>query len=131
MRQILKEDHVEHRWGWVQVFRMVRPWNSWMLVCFPSPEWGDTWKPAEEDYIRHLRYVIGRDLDIPIKLKKISGWRVNDAFAEEYRGGRVFGMGDAVHRHPPSNGLGSNTCIQDAFNLSWKLAYVLKGMHSS
>ncbi len=36
-------------------------------------------------------------------------------------------MGDAIHRHPPSNGLGSNTSIQDAFNLAWKLAAVLKG----
>jgi 2,4-dichlorophenol 6-monooxygenase len=32
-----------------------------------------------------------------------------------------------VHRHPPSSGLGSNTCIQDAFNLAWKLAYAVKG----
>jgi hypothetical protein len=37
-----------------------------------------------------------------------------------------FCLGDAVHRHPPLNGLGSNTCIQDAYNLAWKLAYVLK-----
>jgi 2-polyprenyl-6-methoxyphenol hydroxylase-like FAD-dependent oxidoreductase len=33
----------------------------------------------------------------------------------------VFCAGDAVHRHPPSNGLGSNTSIQDAYNLAWKL----------
>lgn len=33
-------------------------------------------------------------------------------------------FGDATHRHPPFNGLGSNTCIQDAFNLAWKVAYV-------
>ncbi len=39
----------------------------------------------------------------------------------------MFCMGDAVHRHPPSNGLGSNTSIQDAFNLAWKLAMVVKG----
>jgi 2,4-dichlorophenol 6-monooxygenase len=39
----------------------------------------------------------------------------------------VFCMGDATHRHPPSNGLGSNTSIQDAFNLAWKLAFVVKG----
>jgi len=32
-----------------------------------------------------------------------------------------------VHRHPPSSGLGLNTCVQDAFNLAWKLAYVIKG----
>lgn len=41
-----------------------------------------------------------------------------------------FCLGDAVHRHPPLNGLGSNTCIQDAFNLAWKLAYVCKGLAS-
>jgi 2,4-dichlorophenol 6-monooxygenase len=39
----------------------------------------------------------------------------------------VFCAGDAVHRHPPSSGLGSNTCLQDAFNLAWKLAYVARG----
>jgi 2,4-dichlorophenol 6-monooxygenase len=39
----------------------------------------------------------------------------------------VFCGGDAVHRHPPSSGLGSNTCIQDAFNLAWKLAFVIHG----
>nr|WP_299372846.1 FAD-dependent monooxygenase [uncultured Tateyamaria sp.] len=40
---------------------------------------------------------------------------------------RVFIMGDAAHRHPPSNGLGSNTSIQDAFNLAWKLSAVIRG----
>ena len=38
-----------------------------------------------------------------------------------------FCLGDAVHRHPPINGLGSNTCIQDAYNLAWKIAYVING----
>jgi hypothetical protein len=33
-------------------------------------------------------------------------------------------LGDAIHRHPPTLGLGSNTCIQDAFNLAWKIAMV-------
>jgi 2,4-dichlorophenol 6-monooxygenase len=36
-------------------------------------------------------------------------------------------MGDACHRHPPNNGLGANTSIQDAYNLAWKLALVLRG----
>ena len=48
-------------------------------------------------------------------------------YATHMQKGRVFCMGDATHRHPPSNGLGSNTSIQDAFNLAWKLAAVLKG----
>ena len=38
----------------------------------------------------------------------------------------MFAAGDAVHRHPASNGLGSNTSIQDSYNLAWKLAAVLK-----
>lgn len=38
-----------------------------------------------------------------------------------------FCLGDAVHRHPPFNGLGSNTCVQDAYNLAWKIAYVMAG----
>ena len=46
--------------------------------------------------------------------------------AQEYRRARVFCAGDAVHRHPPMNGLGGNTCIQDAFNLAWKIAAVLR-----
>jgi 2,4-dichlorophenol 6-monooxygenase len=39
----------------------------------------------------------------------------------------VFCAGDAIHRHPPSNGLGSNTSVQDSYNLAWKLAAVLRG----
>ena len=48
-------------------------------------------------------------------------------YAERYVEGRVYCMGDACHRHPPSNGLGSNTSIADAYNLAWKLALVLDG----
>jgi 2,4-dichlorophenol 6-monooxygenase len=48
-------------------------------------------------------------------------------YATHMQSGRVFIMGDAAHRHPPSNGLGSNTSIQDSFNIAWKLAAVIKG----
>src|SRR3978361_1162573 len=41
--------------------------------------------------------------------------------------GRILCMGDAVHRHPPTNGLGLNTSVADAFNVAWKLALVLEG----
>jgi len=41
-----------------------------------------------------------------------------------------FCLGDACHRHPPTNGLGSNTCIQDAFNLAWKVNLVHRGAAS-
>jgi 2,4-dichlorophenol 6-monooxygenase len=52
---------------------------------------------------------------------------VNHQYATTISGGRVFCAGDAIHRHPPTNGLGSNTSIQDSYNLAWKLALVVAG----
>jgi 2,4-dichlorophenol 6-monooxygenase len=105
--------------------RMVRPWNQWLIV------WGyDIAKdpPVLDDAAatRIAHALIGDD-SIPIRIQSTSVWTVNHMFATRYAEGRVFCMGDAVHRHPPSNGLGSNTSIQDAYNLTWKLAMVLKG----
>jgi 2,4-dichlorophenol 6-monooxygenase len=108
--------------------RMVRTWDEWLLI------WGyDINQPApkvtEEICLQLARQLIG-DNEIPIEVTSWSTWTVNHMYAKENTRGRVFCMGDAVHRHPPSNGLGSNTSIQDAFNLSWKLALVLKGQAS-
>jgi 2,4-dichlorophenol 6-monooxygenase len=105
--------------------RMVRPWNEWLIV------WGyDINQPPPEvddaTAIRIAHSLIGDDT-VPIKIRSTSIWTVNHMYATRYAEGRVFCMGDAVHRHPPSNGLGSNTSIQDAYNLAWKLAFVLKG----
>ncbi len=107
------------------VVRMVRPWNEWLII------WGyDISQPRPEltdDQAKGIiRQLIG-DPDIAIDLTAISYWTVNNVYATHMQNGRVFVMGDAAHRHPPSNGLGSNTSIQDAFNLAWKLAAVLKG----
>lgn len=107
------------------VFITVRPWNEWVLVFMydPSTERIDT---SEEAMLPRIRKAIGDD-SIPIKIKDVSKWQVNHVLATEYRRGRVFLAGDAAHRHPPANGLGSNTSIQDAYNLAWKLAAVVKG----
>ncbi|MGA2212817.1 MAG: FAD-dependent monooxygenase [Bryobacteraceae bacterium] len=107
------------------VIRMVRPWNEWLAIWgydihAGAPQLTDQ---AAEAIVRNL---IG-DQDIPIQIRSRSLWTVNDMYATRYSTGRVFCMGDAVHRHPPMNGLGSNTSIQDAYNLAWKLALVLKG----
>ena len=47
--------------------------------------------------------------------------------AAGYRDGRVLLAGDAAHVHPPAGGQGLNTGVQDAVNLGWKLAQVVKG----
>ena len=105
--------------------RMVRPWNEWLIV------WGyDINSPPPEvtdEFATSVVHQLVGDDTIDVKIKMTSVWTVNNWFATENTRGRVFCAGDAVHRHPPSNGLGSNTSIQDSFNLAWKLAAVIKG----
>jgi 2,4-dichlorophenol 6-monooxygenase len=57
----------------------------------------------------------------------ISPWVMEGVLADEFRAGRVFLLGDAAHRHPPTGGLGLNSAVHDAYNLCWKLAAVLAG----
>ncbi|MGU7774624.1 FAD-dependent oxidoreductase [Burkholderia sp. MR1-5-21] len=107
------------------LIRMVRPWNEWLIV------WGyDINEPTPVvDQARATaiaRQLVGKP-DLEIELLGTSTWTVNNMYATRMQDGRVFCMGDATHRHPPSGGLGSNTSIQDAFNLAWKLAAVIKG----
>ncbi len=105
--------------------RMVRPWNEWLIV------WGYDINGPEPEVTPEFATGVARQLvgdpNLEIELLSASVWTVNNRYATRTTNGRVFCMGDAIHRHPPSNGLGSNTSIQDAFNLAWKLAMVLKG----
>jgi 2-polyprenyl-6-methoxyphenol hydroxylase-like FAD-dependent oxidoreductase len=57
----------------------------------------------------------------------LAGFRINGRKVQEYRSGRVFLVGDAAHVHSPAGGQGMNTGMQDAFNLAWKLALVIRG----
>ena len=58
---------------------------------------------------------------------KMLGFAIGAQVAQQYRVGRIFLVGDAAHIVPPTGGLGANTGIQDAHNLAWKLAAVVKG----
>jgi 2-polyprenyl-6-methoxyphenol hydroxylase-like FAD-dependent oxidoreductase len=58
----------------------------------------------------------------------LSRFRINERKVADYRAGRVFVAGDAAHVHSPAGGQGMNTGMQDAFNLSWKLALVCRGL---
>ncbi|MEU0469820.1 FAD-dependent monooxygenase [Amycolatopsis sp. NPDC006131] len=105
--------------------RMVRPWDEWLLtwgydIEQPPPE-------VDEATARQIVHDLVGDASVDVEISSTSLWTVNHSYATEYSRGRVFCAGDAVHRHPPSNGLGSNTSIQDSYNLAWKLAMVLRG----
>ncbi len=74
------------------------------------------------------------DVDSGGKLLDV-GWtslfRANVRMVDRYRVGRVFLAGDAAHVHSPAGGQGLNTGIQDAYNLGWKLAGILRGADES
>ena len=104
--------------------RMVRPWNEWLIV------WGyDINQPPPEVDEQAARQIVRNLLGMPdldVEITGTSLWGNNEMYATYLQNGRVFCAGDAVHRHPPSNGLGSNTSVQDSYNLAWKLAAVLR-----
>jgi 2-polyprenyl-6-methoxyphenol hydroxylase-like FAD-dependent oxidoreductase len=56
-----------------------------------------------------------------------SKWETWVRLADTFRDGNVFLAGDSAHVHSTTGGQGMNCCMQDAFNLGWKLAMVLKG----
>ncbi|MGW8692786.1 FAD-dependent oxidoreductase [[Kitasatospora] papulosa] len=74
-------------------------------------------------FARHTRLPAGHLTGAAL----LSTYRVNVRMADRYRVGRVLLAGDAAHVHAIAGGLGMNTGIQDAFNLGWKLAQVLRG----
>jgi 2-polyprenyl-6-methoxyphenol hydroxylase-like FAD-dependent oxidoreductase len=58
----------------------------------------------------------------------LASFRINERKVADYRVGRVFLAGDAAHIHSPAGGQGMNTGMQDACNLAWKLAMVIRGL---
>jgi 2-polyprenyl-6-methoxyphenol hydroxylase-like FAD-dependent oxidoreductase len=60
-------------------------------------------------------------------LRWSSMFGISMRLADRYRVGNAFIAGDAAHIHPPTGGQGMNTGIQDAYNLAWKMALVLRG----
>ncbi|CAN5392574.1 FAD-dependent monooxygenase [soil metagenome] len=107
------------------LLRTVHPWDEWITGWGVDPSQGEP-NFSTASLVARIRTLVG-DPDLQPEIVDTSTWQVNDAFAEIYHAGRVFVGGDAVHRHPPSGGLGSNTSVQDAFNLAWKLAFVIQG----
>jgi 2-polyprenyl-6-methoxyphenol hydroxylase-like FAD-dependent oxidoreductase len=67
--------------------------------------------------------------EIPIEVLSVTTWTAGHALvANKFQQGRVFIGGDAAHLFTPTGGLGYNTAVEDAVNLGWKLAHVLRGL---
>ena len=84
----------------------------------------DHWTP--EDARRVFCEAVGADL--PVEVLSTGTWLAGHALvAQRFQQGRVFLAGDAAHLFTPTGGLGYNTAVEDAINLGWKLAMVVRG----
>ncbi|MFE2857755.1 FAD-dependent monooxygenase [Streptomyces lavendulae] len=81
-------------------------------------------RPAEVREVLHATH--GGALDVA-EIRYSSRFSNASRQLEQYRHGRVFFAGDSAHIHSPAGGQGLNLGVQDAFNLGWKLAAVLRG----
>ncbi len=87
---------------------------------------GDVSDQADSDIVQRLRRSTGAD--IPIEIIALNPWTAGVALvAESFGRGRVALAGDAVHLFTPTGGFGMNTGLDDAANLSWKLAALVQG----
>jgi 2,4-dichlorophenol 6-monooxygenase len=103
------------------------------------------WGPQSEEWVFHLNYenadtralddarviadmkaVLGLP-DLDAKVHVVSRWSLEGILADRFRVGRVFMVGDAAHKHPPTGGLGLTSAVHDVHNLCWKIAAVLAG----
>ncbi|ARF58619.1 FAD-dependent oxidoreductase [Streptomyces gilvosporeus] len=100
---------------------------EWVFHAPWHPDRNETLEDfTDERCIEHIRRATGvMDMDVEITGK--APWHAAERVAERYAAGRVFLAGDAAHEMSPTGAFGSNTGIQDAHNLVWKLAAVLDG----
>ena len=101
--------------GWYRVFAWDRR--------HPQPDSA----PVDLDEVRAVtRRALGTDFGMHDP-RWMSRFHCDERQVTRYRVGRVFLAGDAAHVHTPAGGQGMNTGIQDAANLSWKLAAAVQG----
>jgi 2,4-dichlorophenol 6-monooxygenase len=102
-----------------------KPFTEFVLAFLYDAEQTTPEAMSQEELASRIDAVVGEHVDAEIL--GVAGWQVNAQIASRYQQGRAFCMGDAVHRHPPTNGLGLNMSIADAYNLAWKLALAVDG----
>jgi putative polyketide hydroxylase len=109
--------------------------QRWVFGTGFSPQYGESLADFPEerviDLVREAAGLPGIAVSLRSQIPgtdfKVLGFAIGAQVAQQYREGRVFLIGDAAHIVPPTGGLGANTGIQDAHNLAWKLAAVIKG----
>jgi 2-polyprenyl-6-methoxyphenol hydroxylase-like FAD-dependent oxidoreductase len=114
---------------WQEGFHLFFPMKGkdrWRVIgIVPKPLRGRN-ELTFEHLISDIRREAGADLSFK-ECSWFSTYRIHHRCAERFRERRCFLLGDAAHIHSPAGGQGMNTGLQDAYNLAWKLALVIKG----
>ena len=102
--------------------------KRWRIVgAFPEEYNKNEGEILYEEIEARIKEEAELELDIT-RVDWFSTYKVHTRHVEKFSSGRCFLAGDSAHIHTPAGGQGMNTGIQDAYNLAWKLALVLKGI---
>lgn len=103
--------------------------NRWRIVANIAPETREQTLPeltlADVQALLDQRVGLGYRASDPVWLSR---FHISHRKVRDFRQLRVFLAGDSAHIHSPAGGQGMNTGMQDAFNLAWKLALVVRGI---
>jgi 2-polyprenyl-6-methoxyphenol hydroxylase-like FAD-dependent oxidoreductase len=114
---------------WKKGFHLFFPMHGtdrWRVIGILPADLRDKPGLTFDDVIPHVRDAVGSNLSFPQCLW-FSTYRIHHRSAARFRDRRCFLLGDAAHIHSPMGAQGMNTGLQDAYNLAWKLAMVIKG----
>ncbi len=82
--------------------------------------------PGPDELVRRIRVGAGVP-DLPVEIIRTGTFTFSAGMADAFRRGNAFLVGDAAHRVTPRGGTGMNMAIHSAFDLGWKLSWVLRG----
>jgi putative polyketide hydroxylase len=99
--------------------------NRWVSLVTLPPGGERPQPPSVDRCVELVRGAVGNP-DLDVEVIDVATFRLSAQVATRYRDGRIFLAGDAAHALPPTGGFGMNTGVQDAHNLVWKLAFVLR-----
>ena len=114
---------------WQQGFHLLFPMRGkdhWRIVGILPPALRDKDDLKFEAVVPSLRNEAGATISFKA-CTWFSTYRIHHRAASRFRDRRCFLLGDAAHIHSPVGAQGMNTGLQDAYNLAWKLALVVKG----
>lgn len=103
--------------------------NHWRVVGILPADLHHKTEATFEDVVPSIRGEVGAELNFKT-CSWFSTYRIHHRSAAQFRANRCFLLGDAAHIHSPMGAQGMNTGLQDAYNLAWKLALVVKGQAS-